>query len=109
MIRKKKNIGHFRRLAEVQSQASTSDGMGGQTVDWVTDFAMWMKIHPVSGRQKLELEGIKSNISHVIHCRAERDITNENRIVFDGRIFNVHYVIDLHEDGQFYEIGAYEG
>lgn len=109
VIIKKKNIGRFRRRIRVEKQAFVSDGMGGQTVTWSEDFKVWAQIEPISGRQKLDLDAISSTVSHVIRFRCEEDVTNENRIIYNGREFNIQYVVNVDEDSTFYEIGANEG
>ena len=118
MIRKVKHIGDFRQFVTFQVAELQADGIGGQTEEWVDLVEDWIRLRPVSGRQKLEQMAQKERITHVISARYRADLdllgyadgkyNNRMRIVYEGRVFNIQYVINEDEYRAFFEMGARE-
>ena len=118
MITTKRNIDFFRDKVTFQYQQGTTDGMGGNSVQWmdlVSDFVM---IQPISGNQRMHLEAVQSTITHKIRARYRSDLdllgyakkkyANEWRIKHGDRFFNIHYVLDENERMAFFEMAAAE-
>ena len=104
---KKKRIGAFSRQITIRQSTLTSDGMGGNTSVSSDLLVAWANIQPIKGTQRLHLQAINSNISHIINIRKTNvAISNENWIEFDTHKLNIHYVINEGEDNAFLEIGA---
>jgi SPP1 family predicted phage head-tail adaptor len=100
-------VGDLKQRVELQSYTTVSDGMGGTTATWVKEADLWANIKPVNGSEKWEIESIKGNISHTVLMR-HRAITNENRLVYNGRKFNVKYAIDKGEEGALTKLAVAE-
>ena len=107
----KKQTGRFKHYVDFMHTVETDDGMGGSTVTEEVLAQIWVKIKPVSGNQKLHLQAIQSNVSHVIEMRYRDDIdlSNENWIEYNGRKFNIHYIINQDEESAYMELAATEG
>lgn len=105
---KKRHIGSFRQRLSFQSESTTSDGLGGQTVDWVESFKAWCNVKPISGTQKLHLDGLQNEVSHLIETRKGLSFSPDMRVQYKGRTFQLHSVINKDEDNAIIEIGASE-
>lgn len=108
---KKKNTGRFKHRVDLMHTVESDDGQGGTTTSEEVLAQIWVKIRPVSGSQKLHLDAIESNVSHVIEMRYRDDIdlSNENWIEYNGRTFNLHYILNQDEESAYMEIAATEG
>jgi len=96
--------GTFQQWAE-----SGSDGMGGSTGSWGGDKDVWISLHPVSAKEKLEMEKLQSNVTHMVQMRYnDFDFDNENRLKVGNRIFNLQYVLNEGEDDAFLQMTAVE-
>ena len=92
-----------RNRVTVQSRSETSDSFGGQTVSWGTLATVWAEIEPLSGREVFANQALDSRVSSKMTIRYRSDLKDtsgaaKNRISFDGRIFTIHYVRNLHSD-----------
>ena len=108
---KKKQTGRFKHYVDFMHTTETDDEMGGTTPTPTLLAKIWVRIQPVSGNQRLQLEAIQSNVSHVIEMRYRDDIdlSNENWIEYNGRKFNIHYIINQDEESAYMELAATEG
>ena len=104
----KKHTGSLRQRVEVQHQQTAPDGAGGYTVEWVKDFDMWCNIKPVSGNQRLHLDAIQSTVDYIIEVRHGLGLSNEKRIKYGTRYFNIHYVLNEGEEGAYDELAVTE-
>jgi SPP1 family predicted phage head-tail adaptor len=101
------DVGQMKQFVELQSYTTTPDGMGGTTAEWESIGKVWADIQPVNGSERWEIESIKGNISHVVTIRY-RALDNENRFVYNGRIFHIKYAIDKGEDGAYIKLAVME-
>ena len=69
---------------------------------------IWADIKPLSGREVLEFGAIHGNVSHRVTLRYLPNISNENRIVYGKRVFNIKYALNLGEDSKLLELLATE-
>lgn len=97
-------IGKLNKPATIQAYTLTSDGMGGNTVAWSAGEAIFCDILPLSGAEVLRFGAVDSDISHKVTMRYRASLSNQNRIIFKGRTFNIRVVIDKGEDVQFIEL-----
>lgn len=112
--------GRLRHRVTQQREEEVPDGGGGYVVDWV-DYPeglddngnkkaeFWASVEPTVGRESLEARQLEDAITHKIVCRGPRDIKAADRIVHDGRAFNIRSVKDIQERGHRIEIEAEEG
>lgn len=97
----------MKHLVELQSFTTTPDGMGGTNETWSKVADVWANIEPVTGNERWEIESLKGTISHVITIRF-KDVTNENRIVYNGRVFLIQYALNEGEQGHFTKLACTE-
>ena len=113
-----KQIGNFKQYADFRYEDGDGDGMGGGFPEWVTLFSAWVNIKPVSGSQRLHLDSIESNVTHIVEVRFRDDlealgydkprIDNHLQMRCDGRLFNIQYALNEGEDNYYYELAAAE-
>jgi SPP1 family predicted phage head-tail adaptor len=97
----------MKQLLELQGVSTTSDGMGGTDHSWSKIDDVWGNIEPVTGSERWEIESIKGVISHVISIR-HRAVTNENRFVYNGRVFLIRYALNEGEESHFTKLACSE-
>ena len=105
---KKKFTGQLRQRVTVMKEELVSDGMGGQFPEWTEDFKVWANIKPVSGSQRLHLNAIDSNVSHVIQTRYTGKDLKDRKLKYKGRSFNIHYNLNEGEENAYTEMAATE-
>lgn len=101
--------GRLRHRVTQQREQRVSDGGGGYELTWTDIATFWASVEPTVGRESLEARQLEDTITHKIVCRGPRDIKAADRIVHDGRAFNVRSVKDIQERGHRIEIEAEEG
>lgn len=106
----KSNIGSFDKRVEFQNWTESSgDGMGGSEGSWSTETTLYAGITPISGREKLHMNAVESDISHIVSIRYnEFDVSAKSRIQWGSRTFDLHSVINKGEDGAYFELTATE-
>lgn len=107
------DIGKLRHKIRIEERSNAPDGYGGTESTWVEQRTVWAQVKPISGVQKMEGMRRQSSISHEITLRASfkgnRRLTTLNRIVYDGRNFNVEAVRNLDERGRWLVATCSEG
>ena len=111
MRRRTKNIGKFLKKVTAQDFTTTSDGAGGLTQTWADTHTFFVDIEPQTGREALEAEQLIGKKPYKMTARYSSEVaglTNETRIKFVDRYFNIHSIINLNEENEFLEIIAWE-
>lgn len=90
--------GALRYQGALQSRGTTQDSYGAPAVTWTTIATVPVALIPLSGRELLAAEAIKSEVNVEIHLRYRSDVTAQQRFVVDGANYNIHAVLD--EDGR---------
>ncbi len=88
---------------------SGDDGMGGSEGSWGNDQDIWISLRPVSAKEKLELEKLQSNVTHMVKMRYnDFDLDNEHRLKVGSRVFNLKYVYNEDEKDAYLQMTAVE-
>ena len=101
-------IGDMRHKITIETPTLTPDSVGGFTTSWSTLADVWSKIEPLSARQRFHAMQLEHIVSHKITIRYRSDIESDQRILFEGRTFQIHSFIDPDERHRFLEIMAQE-
>lgn len=85
----------------VQQNVNVPDGRGGFTQEWTNTSPKEhsMAILPLTAKQVLEYKSVNVEASHLIKMRAEIPVSELNRIVYNGRIFEILSAEDIQEKG----------
>jgi len=96
---KKSLSSRARHQITVQRRLSVADGEGGFTDGWadVAWSPIWAEVAPIQARQQLQYKSVGVDATHLVRVDGLIDITESNRIVFDGRVFEILTVENLQE------------
>lgn len=94
---KKTLASQLRHRVSIQSRTDVSDGEGGQEVSWSTDSTVYAAIYPTSASQVWEYRTVNVEATHVVKLRGYVTISEENRILFGSRVFEVLTVENYQE------------
>lgn len=102
-------IGDMRNRLALERETSTPDGMGGQTVTWLTVATVWAAIWPLKTVERMAAMKIEGELTHRIRIRYRENVTGSMRgtckgktYLFDGPPLN------LNNEGRYLEIPARE-
>jgi len=106
--------GDLRHRIRIQQRATTIDSAGGQSVVWTDVAAVKAAIEPLSGRELLAAQAVRSAISHTITVRwqalfADPQAAAALRVVYGTRIFNIEAALNVDERNRLVHMSAQEG
>lgn len=111
MKRLNKNIGKFLHKVTAQDFTTVSDGAGGLTQTYSDTHTFFAEIEPLEGREAIEAEQLlgKQGFNFTTRYISElSNLSNESRLKFGTRFFNIHSVVNLDEQNEFLQIVAWE-
>jgi SPP1 family predicted phage head-tail adaptor len=98
MSRNRVQAGKYRYPATIQKRQMGQDGYGSTTQDWITVLNARVGVFPISGREFFEQHVENPELTHKVYMRYIRNtVTPDMRILYDGRTFLIHSVIDYQE------------
>lgn len=104
--------GMLRHIVAFQSPPSTPDGQGGYDGAWTpiaTAAAVRGAITPLSGSERYFAGQLESPVTHRFVTRYRTDITTKDRMVYEGRVFQVRAILDIEERKRWLDIKLEEG
>lgn len=105
-------IGGLRHRITFQEENRSDDGAGGGDVAWANITGVntvWGKVEPVSAGEGMLSMQLQNTVTHKITIRYKPDVTENMRIVYDGRYFNIRGIRHIEERDRWTEIRAEEG
>ena len=106
------SIGEYRHVARFQNPGDpVPDGEGGFTEGWADLDPPWpVAIEPATVRDlERETAGtVITTATHIVRGRYRADVTEDTRIFFDGRTFEIVGVQNVDERGIYMRIFALE-
>lgn len=87
--------GSLRHKMEIQRPEYAKDAYGAASVTWAKFRAVYGKITPLGGQEKLLAQSLKSVVTHNILIRRAEGVDTSMRIRFGSRIFEI---MDVKED-----------
>jgi SPP1 family predicted phage head-tail adaptor len=102
--------GMLRHIVEFQNPPAIADGQGGVEGSWTTHASnVRGALRPVSGNERYFGQQLESAVTHHFFMRYRNDITAKQRLVYEGRNFQVRAVIDIEERKQWLDLLVEEG
>lgn len=95
-----------------QREQRVPDGGGGWTASWAALCFAWAKAVPLSGTERDAAEQVAAQITHrftVRRSQALADITAADRILWQGRVFNIRRIADAGARPSFLDVDAEAG
>jgi SPP1 family predicted phage head-tail adaptor len=104
-------IGELRKRITIEAEAQTADGAGGYALGWTTVATVWGEIKPLTGRKVYFAQHLEGRVTHQVNLRWDPDatITTDMRVNYNGRLFNIHAVINADERNHWAELLVEEG
>ena len=106
--------GLLRKRIVLQSRPAPLDSSGSTSNVWTDVATVWGDLKPMSGRNLMAAQAVKSELSHEITLRYRPEFANpilasEMRVVYSGRYFNIHAVLNRDERNREITLMAFEG
>lgn len=102
--------GQLDQLIDIQRETLLDDGMGGQIVTYETIATdVWAHVRPVSGRELERYERVQVIQMVRFVVRFRNDIKHDDRIIWQGDVFNIRYIPPATGRESFLEIDAERG
>lgn len=106
--------GALRKRVTFQTRSTAQDAAGQQLTTWADVFTASASIEPVSARELLAAQAVRSEISHKITLRYRSEFANPQtvaamRCVYKGRIFNIGGALNFEERNRTVELLVAEG
>ncbi len=112
MARGNTAIGALRHHLTIEAERPVADTGGGQGDPWanpLTVAAVWGRVEPLSGNERLRALQLEDSVSHRVTIRYRDGVTARMRVVFGNRVFNIRAVINPEERNRFLELLCEEG
>lgn len=87
-------LGTLNRRATLRAQTLTPDGGGGFTVAWDIVAAVWARLEPVSGEDRVRADRLESRVRHRITVRRSNAFAAGQRVEIGARTFAVQALLD---------------
>jgi len=89
--------GKMRHYIALQHWAETRTASGYATQTYTTYASVWAYIRTLSGRERLGAQQVNATLSHEITIYYRSDVQPDDRIVWDGRYFDIKDVRNVDE------------
>jgi SPP1 family predicted phage head-tail adaptor len=86
--------GKLRHQITIQRKSLTTDEYGGPVETWADVDTVWASVEPLSGRELANAQTVNAEITTRITMRYLAGVIAADRIVFEGRFYNLQSVID---------------
>lgn len=91
------NPGRLRHRVTIQALTRTPDTGGGYTETWSDTATVWAAVEPLAGTERLRAMQVSPTLSHRIRMRYRADVSSAQRLVYNGRAFDITSVVDVDE------------
>ncbi len=88
--------GDLRHQITIQRFSQTQDEMGGIVEDWADLFTIRASIQPLSSKEMFNSQTLITETTHRVFMRYQ-DVKPNDRLLFNGRIFDITAVINRDE------------
>ena len=92
--------GDLTERISVERFTSTQDELGQPIEAWAPLFTCWAAVEPLVGREYIAAQALQSEVTARIRMRFRPWMTAQDRIVHDGKTYNIVSVIDVRSQGR---------
>lgn len=83
------NAGLLNRRITIQTKTSAPDSSGQMIDSWSNLFGMWTQVLTSGGKEFYAAQKLRSDVTAVFKVRYTRGISVQQRINYEGRIFEI--------------------
>ena len=99
------NPGQLRHTIQIQASSESQDPMIGENIPtWNTIATRRAFVRPKSGKEVLQATQQHAEVTHLVTMRYLKNITSKNRLIYNGRDFEIVFVIDVEERKRWLEL-----
>jgi SPP1 family predicted phage head-tail adaptor len=91
----------MRHRVTIEEPVRTGDEGGGADISWAPVVTVWAEIQPKTGREVFESDQLGGRVTHDVRMRFRAGVTPKMRIVHNGRSFDVRFVVNVGERGEW--------
>lgn len=95
--------GDLKHLVEIQRYTETKNSFGETIAEWYTVTMKRASISPISGKEYFVSKQVNAETTHRVYMRYT-DLKTSDRLVYDGRIFNIESILNHKEQNVSLEI-----
>lgn len=92
----------------IERRAHTQGEAGQVRETWREVEQVWASIRPLSGREYYASSGPRAEVTHEILMRFGADVLPKDRILYEGRVFEVMSNINVGERNRYLKITSHE-
>ena len=99
--------GDLRDRVTIQRATSGDDGYGNVHVGWVDLMTVWANVRETTGKERVDAGRVEASRTATIRIRASsasRGITEADRIMARGKVWNIRSIADISPDRSILDI-----
>lgn len=90
--------GHLDQRITIEALQGTLDDYGQPVNEWGTFLSTWAAVEPLQGREYFAADAAQSEVTARIRTRYRPGITSQDRVIHDGKTYNIVTVIDVRSE-----------
>lgn len=98
------NIGKLNKRVTIMRYEEVTDALGQSKKELKPYKTVWATFAPTRGREYMELQKIKEELTYKMYCRYIPGITSDLFIVYQKKIYEITSVIDVDLEHKMLEI-----
>jgi SPP1 family predicted phage head-tail adaptor len=102
------NPGLLNKKLQILKQSKDSDGAGGFKKVLTLEKTVWANIRAINGTELWEAQQTQARITHRITIRYMKDINRTYALMYNNRVFDIQFIINLNEADRFLELQVVE-
>ena len=101
----------LKHRVSIEQRVRSADAAGGSDVSWSPVLTAWAELRSRSrgGDENAAGGKLEANITHEMTMRYRSGITNDMRVAYQGRVFNIRRLVNVDEAGVILELLLEEG
>jgi len=101
--------GRMRHRVTIQQQSTTQDTYGQPANTWADVATVWAAVEPIRGKEYFDASQDNAETTTRVRMRYRSGITQDMRISFDSRLYNIQSIIRPREIHHEMELMCSEG
>lgn len=101
--------GNLREPLTIQRKLATSDGMGGEAIQWITLAIIRGDVRPLSGREAVQAMQLQASLTHRVYIRYRADLTPADRLVMRGQPLQIRAIVNMEMKNRWLELACDSG
>jgi SPP1 family predicted phage head-tail adaptor len=89
------DAGLLDRRITIERATETTDAVGGVTREWGPLATVWAQVLPISDGERWRAEEVAAHVTHRFRIRWGAGVLPTDRIVYEGRIFDLSGVKEI--------------